>query len=153
MENTVSNHRSFRLPKERVIQLDALSEALGTPGFSATIGALLASAREQGHIGHDIPGVAINRLSDGIVVRFDEDAPFAMSLEGAAKLAGAIRDIMSGAETGAIINPNHAFTAKRRGSGFRIVLHSNSEDSEKTWSPDIALEFAELLEMAVDGSS
>ncbi|WP_127559051.1 hypothetical protein [Nioella ostreopsis] len=152
MENTLDNHQSFRLPKERVIKLDELREALGGATMSATIGTLLASAREQGLIGHGLPGVEINRLSDGVAIRFDGGPTHGMSFQAAMALASSIKDILSGAEIGALVNLDHNFTAKRRGSGFRVILHGDAEESVKTWSPDIALEFAELLERSVESS-
>lgn len=146
----MDKHHTVRLPMERKIQLDAIAEVVGTTSFSATLATLIDLAREQGLVSHGIPGVTLNAFPDGLSIVFDEMPPVAMSPKGAAMMAQTIRAVVDGTEgAGAVVNLDHCFTVKRRGSGVRVALHADGKEPTKTWSPDLASEFADLIDHAL----
>ena len=104
-------------------------------------------ARAQGLVDHTIPGVEINSFSDGLAIAFDDATPTGFSHEGIAALAATIRDFVNGtAEAGVFVNLDHDYSVSRRGTSFKLSIPANSA-SPKTWAADVALDFADLIEV------
>lgn len=137
----------IRLSGERKSQLEEIAQLTGAASLSAAIGELMKIARAQGLVDHTIPGVVINSFGDGLAIAFDGAAPTAFSHEGVATLAATIRSFVNGtAEAGVFVNVDHDYSVSRRGTSFKVCIPANSA-SPKTWAADVALDFADLIEV------
>ena len=119
--------------------------------MSETLQQLFQAARDQGLIkGHDLPGVRVNALSDGLVIRFDDQEPADFTFDAALALADTVRQFANGTNDGTLsANTDHEFAVRRKGRGLIITLNTVEGASEKAWNADIATEFADLIEAAV----
>jgi hypothetical protein len=137
----------IRLSGERKSQLQAVADALGAASLSAAIGQLIGYAQADGLIGHDLPGVKINRLSDGLAVAFDDAIPTVFSPEAAKQLASTIRSFVDGSEKSkCVISMEHDFSVARRGVAFTVTIPFAKNGTTKVWAADVALDFAAMIE-------
>jgi hypothetical protein len=118
----------------------------GSRSISETIGRLIQCCAEQGRITHSIPGIAINAFPDGVAVKIGTNPTTGFTKEAARVLAETIRDLATGARKSGSIDMNHDFTAVRQGNGVRVSVPLTGED--KTFSVDLAIEFADLVQRA-----
>ena len=115
--------------------------------MSATIGKLIELARAQGLVDHTIPGVTINSFGDGLAIAFNDATPTGFSHEGIAALVATIRDFVNGtAQSKMVHNLDHDFSVSRQGTSFKVAVPVNGPNV-KTWSADIAMDFADLIEV------
>jgi len=151
MTPTQPVRHNIMLPQERFFQLQELADALGGKTMSETLQALFQAARDQGLIkGHDLPGVRLNVVSDGIVIRFDDQEPVGFKFDAALALADAVRQFAAGTNTTSHqIDGDHFFSVRRKGRGVIVELATAQNGPSKAWNPDIAAEFADLIEAAV----
>lgn len=142
---------NIMLPQERFFQLQELADALGGKTMSETLQALFQAARDQGLIkGHSIPGVRVNAISDGLVIRFDDLEPIGFTFDAGLALADAVRHFAAGTNTTSHqIDGDHFFSVRRKGRGVIVELTTARDGPAKAWNPDIAGEFADLVEAAV----
>ena len=144
---------NVQVHRERYTQLRILNRAFGggddTP-LASVIRNVFAYAAKQGLVVHEIPGVRINALSDGIAVGFDKAAPTGFSQDGGRALAETIRTYIAGTNTEKrIVNMNHGFSVFRIGGAIAICIGDISKPV-RTWPADLAEDFAALIEGALD---
>lgn len=151
---------TIQLPRERLDQLRQFAQNMqtvqGVPDatMSAVIGELLNLARREGRIGHGIPGIEINALSDGIAVRLDDCATAGFSFEDATSIAKTIRNFLAGDRPKGgvlVISSLHRglFRIFGKGQGVVISTEAKAGAGEKILTRDLAAELADLLDHAV----
>lgn len=146
-----TRNTSIALPTERADQLRQLSNALGGASMSETLQQLFQLARDQGLMtGHDIPGVRLNVVSDGVVIQFDDSAPAGFSFASARSLVDTIRQFIAGSnDVPHFISLDHDYSVRRKGRGIIVELNFSNNASEKAWNTDLASDFADLIEHAI----
>ncbi|OWU84469.1 hypothetical protein ATO6_12310 [Oceanicola sp. 22II-s10i] len=148
---------TIQLPRERLEQLRQLSLGMPDTTMSAVIGELLNLARREGLIGHDIPGVTINALSDGIAIRFEDGPTSGFSFEEAAGIAETIRKFVAGdrPKGGVMIfaaSHKSVFHIVGKGQGIEVKTISGSREGSKILTRDLTMELAEVLDRVVTQS-
>ncbi|PVA06107.1 hypothetical protein [Thalassorhabdomicrobium marinisediminis] len=129
---------------ERKIQLEEFAAAQHAP-LSAAIGHLIKFAQNQGMISHGIPQVQVRRATDGIAVAFDDQIPIGFAPSAAKELAEVVRTYADGSHTSKVfMNLDHDYEISRQGRGVTITIPLGGV--KKTWAPDLAHEFADLLD-------
>ncbi|WP_298494820.1 hypothetical protein [uncultured Maritimibacter sp.] len=143
---------AVQLAPERHLQLKRLAEALGGVNISEALGKLIELAMSEGLIEHEIPGIRINALHDGIAIAFENGATQGFSFEEAADLAASIRRTV-GKEAAPLkeidsqIEPNPKFAIKKTGHGLSISIPAAS--APKSLDRSLGNEFARLIEKAI----
>ncbi len=136
----------MRISYERKLQLEEFAQALGGKSMNEAVGKLIQLAREQGLVEHSIPGVYVRVASDGLVISFADGKHVPFSRDGAECLVSTIREFVDGVEAGkCVINMDHDFEVTRRGGAIKVSMPIG-DTVTKTWAPDIALDFAALIE-------
>lgn len=148
----MSNHPTIKLPHERLTQLKQMAANMGAVNMSEVLAKLIEFAQNEGLVAHEIPGVKINALADGLAIKFDDGETVGFSHAEAAQLASEIRAFLSGeanARTLISINADKQmnFGLKGRGQGIAISIPANSE--AKVFDRGLASEFARLIDMAL----
>lgn len=148
----MSHLPSIKMAPERVTQLKQMASNMGAVNLSEVLAKLVELAQSEGLIAHEIPGVKINALADGLAITFDEGETVAFSFAEAARLATEIRDFLAGArEAKAVISMNADkrlnFFLKGRGQGIAISIPANAE--AKVFDRGLAAEFARLIDMVM----
>ena len=135
----------LQVPWERYEKLREVAAGLdGGATLSAALGELLRAYAALGLVSHDLPGIRINRLPDGIALRFDDAVPLPLYWSGAAAFFDALRDAVIGASQGPVTDAAHGFSIAARGNGFRVQLHGEN-GPVKTFSRDVLADLAELI--------
>lgn len=135
----------IRVAGERKAQLEQFAASQGV-SMSAALGKLVKAIQDQGLIDHDIPGVRIDRLADGLAVAFDDHQPTGFSQDAALQLAAVVRSFVDGTERSkTVASVDNDYVVSRRGSAFTVLIPF-VDGVTKTWGADLALEFADLLE-------
>ena len=145
------NQIALSMPRERFAQMKAVSATLGGANMSATVGALIKLAQMQGLIAEGIPGCAVKRLPDGVVVEFDGEfrRSHAIPLGAVAPLAETIRGFASGTERASeLFDLDALVIVKKQGPSVKITLGGVGGPA-KTWTCDLAVEFSDLLDAAL----
>lgn len=148
----MSNHPTLKVPQERITQLKQMAANMGAVNMSEVLAKLIEFAQNEGLVAHEIPGVKINALADGVAIKFDDGETVGFSFEEAARLASEIRDFLKGeraAKTVISINTGKQmnFALKGRGQGIAISIPANSP--AKVFDRGLADEFTRLIEMAL----
>ena len=143
---------AIQLAPERHIQLKEMAANMGGVNLSEVLAKLIEFAQNEGLITHEIPGVKINALSDGVTIKFDDAAPTPFSFADASRLATEIRDFLSGDRDEKLVlgmneNQEMSFGLKGRGQGIAISIPATSP--AKVFDRGLAAEFARLIEMAL----
>lgn len=137
---------------ERHAQLSELRDALGLQSYSETVGKLLAAVRPLYEIPHTIPGVGMFVIDEGVSLRFDNGKRIGLSHDGARLLAKLIREYVADPKPRktALISAEHLFAVRGVGRAVAVCLPADTK-SPKLFAPDLALEFADLLEAKARG--
>ena len=147
------SNMNLPLSRERFFQLRQLADDLGGKTMSETLAQLFAAARETGLMkGHNVPGVRVNRVSDGIVIQFDDGPRASFDSAGAHALTNMVRQFVDGRNTGPhLIDLDYDFSVRRKGRGFIVTIGALTENkSSKSWNSDLATEFADLIDQAIE---
>lgn len=143
---------SIQVSPERHTQIKAIAAALGNASMSETIGHLVRLASDQGLIASELPGIRVNRLSDGIAIAFDGNGPTGFSFDGAAVLANGMNEIIEGnASVGTLIDLDHDFKLEKKGRGFKVTIPHNGEIT-KSFSYDVGRDFVAMISAALNAS-
>ncbi|KRS11033.1 hypothetical protein XM53_18310 [Roseovarius atlanticus] len=149
----MSNHPTLKVPQERITQLKQMAANMGAVNMSEVLAKLIELAQSQGLINHEIPGVHINELQDGLVIRFDDGELTGFSFDEAGSLASEIRSFLSGERDGKAKEGTSAthgkFSLKGKGQGIAVSIPADGE--AKVFDRGLASEFARLIEMATKG--
>ncbi|WP_424976807.1 hypothetical protein [Leisingera sp. S232] len=148
----MSNHPTLKVPQERITQLKQMAANMGAVNMSEVLAKLVEFAQNEGLIAHEIPGVKINALPDGLAVKFDDGETVGFSFEDAARLATEIRGFLDGErDEKTVISMNSDkqmnFGLKGKGQGIAISIPANSE--AKVFDRGLTAEFARLIDMAI----
>lgn len=151
---TRKQNPTIQLPRERIEQLRQFGQATSTSTMSEIVGSLLKLARQQGLVEHGIPGIDVNVLADGLAIRFPDSPTTGFSFNAAAKISDTVREYLDGQHAGEknahLTDPDshaNSFAIWRRGNSIKIAIPMNG--SEKTFTRDLAEEFADLLDQAI----
>ncbi|MDE4173673.1 hypothetical protein PXK01_05875 [Phaeobacter sp. PT47_59] len=148
----MSNHPTLKVPQERITQLKQMAANMGAVNMSEVLAKLIEFAQSEGLIAHEIPGVKINALADGLAIRFDDGETIGFSHSEAAQLASEIRDFLSGersAKTVISINAEKQMNFGLKGRGQGIAISIPADAPAKMFDRGLADEFARLIEMAL----
>lgn len=153
MKNRRKQNPTVQLSTERALKLKDLAGALGLTSMSAVVGELLKLAAEQGLVSHDLPGIELRRLSDGISIRFDDSERIGFSFAAARSMADTLRGYVEGsAHAAEPVHRDEGFLVSRRGNGIAVQLKGPA-GPQKIFSRDVAKDFASLIERAHSGTS
>lgn len=148
----MSNHPTIKLPHERLTQLKQMAANMGAVNMSEVLAKLIEFAQSEGLIAHEIPGVKINALADGLAIRFDDGETVGFSHAEAAQLASEIRAFLSGepnAKTVISINADKQMNFGLKGKGQGIAISIPAKSEAKVFDRGLAAEFARLIDMAL----
>lgn len=137
------------VPYERALQLREIAEALGGLTMSATIGELIRTFEQVGRVQTNLPGVEVRKFRGEIAIRFDDGERRPFTRDQAAALVALIRSFTEGGASGVAIDLNHNIAVGRRGSAIKVGIEASLARA-KTWSPDLAADFADLIERTLD---
>lgn len=148
----MSNHPTLKVPQERITQLKQMAANMGAVNMSEVLAKLIEFAQSEGLVAHEIPGVKINALSDGVAIKFDDSETVGFSFEEAARLASEIRDFLTGERSPNTLisigaDKQMKFGLKGKGQGIAISIPAKSE--AKVFDRGLASEFARLIDMAL----
>lgn len=135
---------TIRVDHRRLEQLKAVAAALNV----SVAGAISHFIREKistGLIPENIPGISVEKLSDGVEVSIDGNRPLKLSKSGAGQFVDTIRAVV-GRRQPSIVNIDLDFAVLRRGSGFRI--QAPFVTPENSFPADLAHDLADLVEKA-----
>jgi|GEM_PF-6170730 len=141
---------AIQLAPERHAQLKQMAANMGGVNISEALAKLIELAQNEGLISHEIQGVKISALSDGLAIKFDEGETVGFSYEEAAWLAAGIHAFLAGERNKKFASRNYA--VKGRGQGIAISIPAESEGS-KVFDRGLADEFARLLERAAPATA
>ncbi|MDO6521288.1 hypothetical protein Q4578_06800 [Shimia thalassica] len=149
----MSNHPTIKVPHERLTQLKQMAANMGAVNMSEVFAKLIAYAQSEGLIAHEIPGVKINALSDGLAIKFDDGETVGFSFEEAARLTSEIRAYLAGErEKQKVISLNNDraanFALAGKGQGLSVAIPAFGE-KPKVFDRGLADEFARLVDMAL----
>ncbi|MFC2967711.1 hypothetical protein [Acidimangrovimonas pyrenivorans] len=149
----MSNHPTLKVPQERITQLKQMAANMGAQNMSEVLAKLIAFAQNEGLIAHEIPGVKINALADGLAIKFDDGETVGFSSEDAARLASEIRAFLAGERTAKQVISMNAdkranFALKGKGQGIAVSIPAFSK-TPKVFDRGLADEFARLIERAL----
>lgn len=150
----MSNTRTtLTIPRERHLQLQEVAEAFGTSNISETIGQMLHHLARLGVVTTTLPGIEINRLSDGLVIIVEGGKPLGLNPTQAATLAENLRRYVS-ADTrlGTLVNLDDDYAIARKGNGMKLCIPFESGEW-KTLAYDLALELADKIDAAISSPS
>lgn len=152
----MSNLPSVKMAPERVIQLKQMASAMGGVNMSEVLAKLVEFAQNEGLIAHEIPGVKINALSDGLAIKFDDGETIGFSFAEAARLATEIQEFLAGDRSNsAVISMNSErklnFFLRGRGQGIAISIPADAD--AKIFDRGLASEFSRLIQMTLPSSS
>ncbi|KGB82005.1 hypothetical protein JT55_10040 [Rhodovulum sp. NI22] len=129
---------------------------MGAVNMSEVLAKLVEFAQNEGLIAHEIPGVQINALADGLAIKFDDGETVGFSFEDAARLASEIRGFLSGepsAKTVISINADKQINFGLKGRGQGIAISIPAKSPAKVFDRGLADEFARLIEMALPNAA
>ncbi len=141
-----ATHITLTIPRQRYGQLMSIMDATGAATISETLGRLFKTFAAQGHVEHELPGIAIDRIDNGLAIQLEANERTGLSLEGARVLADAIRTLATGERKVAVTSEHHDFAVSRKGNGVRVTLPLAGKP--RAYPIDVALELAEILEGA-----
>lgn len=137
----------LNLPAERVEQLRAIAAARRLPTVTAAIGYLIRKEIAAGTIPADLPGISIKKNAKGVAIGFDDRTPTIYAKADAAKLARTIRDVALG-EAAGLADITGNWIVVGRGTGVKVHVPAGSD--ARTFSRDLALDLADLIETAAE---
>lgn len=143
---------AVQLAPERHAQLKEMAANMGGVTLSEVLAKLIEFAQNDGLIAHEIPGVKISALSDGLAIKFDNGETVGFSFDDAARLASEIRGFLSGDRDEKLVLSMNAkqqinFGIKGRGQGVAISIPAMAP--AKVFDRGLAAEFARLIERAL----
>lgn len=143
-----------RLPQERVDQLRIFAETLNGRGtLSQAIGELMRMAAEQGRVPHGLPGVKVNRLSDGIAIQIADNEPQGFTFQDAQSIIDQVRtccDTSQKATRMIVMGGDHKGTAEiHRQGGTAVMVAIPFDAAPRNYPMDIAADFADVIERAL----
>ena len=140
---------SLGLPRMRHEQLRQFAEQHGLT-MSATLGELLKIAREAQRADPGIPSVRIAPTDAGLSVQLDDRPAHDLASDGPRCLIETLREMAAPrSERGTTLNLDHDFQVKRQGPAIGVQL-GGERGTRALFSPDLAEEFADLLEAALE---
>lgn len=145
----MSNHPTLKLPHERLSQLKQMAANMGAVNMSEVLAKLIEFAQNEGLIAHEIPGVKINALSDGLAIRFDEGETVGFSHAEARQFANEIRGFLAGepsVRTVISINADKKMNFALKGKGQGIAISIPATGAPKVLDRGLATELARLIE-------
>lgn len=146
----MSNHPTLKVPQERITQLKQMAANMGAVNMSEVLAKLIEFAQNEGLVAHEIPGVTINALADGLAIKFDDGEYVKFSFEEAALLASEIRAFLSGEPKTVIsINADKQMNFGLKGKGQGIAISIPAKSAAKVFDRGLASEFARLIDMAL----
>ncbi|KAA8606026.1 hypothetical protein AL036_16400 [Salipiger aestuarii] len=116
---------------------------MGGVNMSEVLAKLVEFAQSEGLIAHEIPGVKINKLSNGLVIKFDEEKSTSFDFDQAESLVNEIRAFLAGDRTSGTLTADA--TLKGKGQGIAIAIPATAP--AKVFDRGLAAEFARLIEM------
>lgn len=148
----MSHLPSVKMAPERVTQLKQMAANMGATNMSEVLAKLIEFAQTEGLLAHEIPGVGINTLADGLAIKFDDRETVGFSFDDAARLASEIREFLAGGRGEKLVLGMSAdkqlnFGLKGRGQGIAISIPANAP--AKVFDRGLASEFARLIERAL----
>ena len=146
----MSNHPTIKLSHERLTQLKEMAANIGAVNMSEVLAKLIEFAQNEGLVAHEIPGVKINVLADGLVIKFDDGEYVKFSISEAAIFASEIRTFLSGEPKTVIsINADKQMNFGLKGRGQGIAISIPAKSPAKVLDRGLASEFARLIDMAL----
>lgn len=136
-------NQMLRLPPERIEQLKTLTAALGLASTADTVGHLIREQALRAIIPDAVPGLHSEAVQGGVAIQVGDALPTTYSSEIASKIVSSIRLVANGTASGTADIPGN-FIVVRQGNGIR--LHFPAIAPAKNVSPDVARDFARILE-------
>lgn len=148
----MSNHPTLKVPQERIIQLKQMAANMGAVNMSEVMAKLVEFAQSEGLISHEIPGVKINALTNGLTIKFGDGETVGFSFDEAARFASEINGFLAGKRCNqyviSINDPKKMnFALKGRGQGIAVSVPADA--TPKLFDRGLATELARLIEMAI----
>lgn len=137
----------LNLPAERIEQLRAIATARRLPTTTAVVAYLIRKEIEAGTIPADLPGISVAATPAGVVLGFDDRAPSILSKADAAKLARTIKQVVAG-ESGGLVDIAGNWIVQGRGHWVKVHVPASADG--RTFSRDLALDLADLIEAAAE---
>jgi hypothetical protein len=146
---------TLQIPEERLTQLKQISHAFGGLSLPATFGQMIRELVHAGII--DCPSILnidIKAAPDGLAIRFDDGEYVAFKSAAAKALIASLRQYADVPDPQnplpIVINKDSNFTIARKVRAVKITIPALSTDAiTKTLSPDLASDFADLIEAAL----
>lgn len=135
----------LNLPDERVDQLRAIAAARQLPTVSAAVGYLIRKEIAAGTIPAGLSGISITSGEPGVSIAFGDKLPVIYTKANAAKLANTIREVARG-EAGGLADITGNWIVQGKGAGVRVHVPAGTDP--RTFSRDVALDLADLIEAA-----
>lgn len=134
---------AIKLSPRRLDQLKAIGAALNL-SVTEVIATMIRREIAAGTIPDMLPGIVIKKVKTGVQVTIDDAATKTLPHEGAHRLVATIREVLEGQAP--TVNLDYGFAVLRRGSGIKIAVPFPGV--EHAFSPDLARDFARLIEEA-----
>ncbi len=143
----MSNRTTITLPRERHQQLQEIAAAFGAASLPDALGQMIRELARLGVVTTNLPGIEINRVSDGVVIIAEGSEPLGLKHAQATTLAETLRRFATSKENlGALVNLDDDWAVARQGNGIKVRFPF--EGQERTMSRDLALDLADRIDPA-----
>jgi predicted DNA-binding ribbon-helix-helix protein len=109
---------TVRLDHRRLEQLKAIAQAEGS-SVADVVAQIIRTKIAEGVISSAIPGVTVQRVSEGVLIDLGEGKSVTYGSLSAREFANAIRTVVQGGSS--IVSLDHHYGVVRQGTGIKIV--------------------------------
>ena len=143
---------TLQLSNERHGQLKQISTEFGGKNFAETFGQMIRELVNAGIIDcPTIPNIDIKAATNGLAIRFDDGGYVAFKPAAAEALVASLREYATSPNRlGVSVNMDANFTIARKVRAVKITIPALEPNAiTKTLSPDLATDFADLIDAAL----